>query len=618
MAQPISDIDFSRPPVKTTIYLKFSWSCRTSLWYFFEDDEENRLNGTIGFGHQVNPKLEEIDWNTIRQWVDGCLERHGSDCVCHDKFNLPGFKVIDCQTRKIVSKENGADFAALSYVWGSPQMQPDKTNGVSRTHTSQNILPRDIPETVIDDAVTCATKLNVPYLWVDRYCIDQKPTTREEHDTKQRLIQSMGQIYSAAKLTIISVAGDDATTGLPGVSKTLRVSPLSGGVIGSHKIVPVINPNDSIRASKWAGRGWTLQEGLLARRRLVFTDTRVLFQCTQSHHIEGLFAEFNSNRHGEDYDSDPRVATRAFPGSIIGSSASRFSIGGVCDEFTSRDLTSDGDALNACLGIFSRFWASKQPQYQYYGMPFQGTSGAAFAVALLWKFRETELMLRLEYGTVPFRRSWGPSWSWVAWKGQIHFGPGNDNIDLENLREYVWLVDIKVPRRHGGQDIMSTIGNYIEDIDKGGLYQHWLPYLRLSGWITTLQFDLRPIPQPGESYLGDVRCFFPQEKHEMGCGQILPPMWAKLLNDDDASNPSRLLDVIFIAGICDKRMQCLIIHRIGDEHTDTYERLGMCEFYYLSPEIRQVGDKFYKPARKDWGSRETWDLECRFETITLV
>ncbi|KAI0149317.1 heterokaryon incompatibility protein-domain-containing protein [Pestalotiopsis sp. NC0098] len=613
-ARTIPDDQFLRPPVKTATHLEFWWSCGTSLWYFFEDDEKNHLQGTVGFAYDVNPTLDESDWDVIRQWVDGCLKLHRSGCVCQDEFDLPGFKVIDCKTRKLVSRVNGVEFAALSYVWGSPQAQPHKTNGASRPHTFPDSLPKDIPETVIEDALTCASKLNIPYLWVDRYCIDQKPTTDTERDTKQHLIQSMDKIYSTAKITIISVAGNDASAGLPGIPASRSVSSPSSAVIGSHRMVPVINPKHGIKRSRWARRGWTLQEGLLARRRLVFTDTRVYFQCTQSHYIEGLCGEFHSHEQDQDLGSAQRVTTRAFPGSVIGSPSSSLSIAKVCNYFTSSDLTSDEDALNACLGLFSRFWKMDKPMYQYCGLPFQDKSDASFALSLLWEASLDQFQGGPENDPLPFRRAWGPSWSWLAWRGDMGFRRCSKwkESDQPSL-----CADIKIPKCRREQTTMSTIGDYIKDIDEGGLYQYWLPYLRLSGWIATLRFEHGYNPQ--DSFNGYAKCYVPTEQGIVGYGDILRSGWAKVKTDDETSNSSRHLDVILIADNCFHCKHCLVIHRVIDEKPNAYERLGTCELVYDSPEIKLVQNRAYLTVRETRSlDRKIWDLECRYDTITLV
>ncbi len=40
----------------------------------------------------------------------------------------------------------------------------------------------------------------------------------------------------------------------------------------------------------WSSRAWTYQEGLLSRRRLLFTESQVYFQCMEMHCWEGISA----------------------------------------------------------------------------------------------------------------------------------------------------------------------------------------------------------------------------------------------------------------------------------------------------------------------------------------
>lgn len=606
------------PPVKKSVYLKFWLSCGTSLWYFLEDDKKDRLKGNTGFAYQINPKLDETDWSVIRQWLDGCLQRHRSFCAYRDPFQLPGFQVIDCKARKLVTLDRKEEFAALSYVWGHPQPEEDRKRHSSQTEVDRTLLPNPT-ERVVEDAIACASKLNIPYLWVDRYCIDQE----DERGTKQRLIQNMDKIYSAAKVTIINASGHDASAGLPGVSETLRSSTLSSGMIGSHKIVPVINPYDNIRKSKWATRGWTLQEGLLARRRLVFTDMRVYYQCTQSHRIEGLFAEFRSLKPVGDtplkYDFSPGVESQVLPNSVIGTDLSSFSMTDMCNEFTSRDLTKDEDALTACLGIFSRLWRSKRPEYQYCGLPFQGRSDAAFASSLLWRTSLHEYQEgrgRFSYSSWPFRRAWAPSWSWLAWRGYMGF---ERNHRLQDRHRFQMWVGIEVPRHQDEQTVLFTVGEYVESICGGGLCQGWLPYLKLSGWIASLRFK-HCRGHSDNDFDGDVVCYSTLEEHEVGEARILPPVWASVLKDDEAFRSSRVLDVIVIADSPDEwRKECLVIHLVADEEADTYERLGTCKLYFDWPKIKHVQNRKYLTVDETGVfAGEVSDLECTYKTITLI
>lgn len=93
--------------------------------------------------------------------------------------------------------------------------------------------------------MSVAINLNIPYLWVDRNCIDQ-----DNKNEKHNIIRNMDKIYQGAGLTIIAAAGDDPHYGLPGV-RTLARKPqyrIQGECITYVAARPV---GEEIRASKW-------------------------------------------------------------------------------------------------------------------------------------------------------------------------------------------------------------------------------------------------------------------------------------------------------------------------------------------------------------------------------
>ncbi|KAF3024150.1 hypothetical protein E8E14_007291 [Neopestalotiopsis sp. 37M] len=104
-------------------------------------------------------------------------------------------------------------------------------------------------------------------------------------------------------------------------------------------------------------------------------------------------------------------------------------------------------------------------------------------MSLLWEFDNARGALGSEQ---PTKRTWGPSWSWVAFKGHMDFNRSGWNKDPAKFQ---LCVDIKLPFQNEGQEIMSTVDDYVRDINGGGLYQDWLPYLRLSGWTTAMRFE---------------------------------------------------------------------------------------------------------------------------------
>lgn len=167
---------------------------------------------------------------------------------------------------------------------------------------------------------------------------------------------------------------------------------------------------------------------------------------------------------------------------------------------------------------------------------------------------------------------------------------------------------------------MSTIGDYVEDIEKNdGLYQNWLPYLRLSGWIAIVFFR-HVLNEPDDKFNGVVDCCFKLGENSIGRGEILPPMWTKLLKEDgmfsSSRSSSRSLEVILIAD-GGWRKHCLVIHRVGEVEACTYERMGTCELNYYDPPPMEHAKGLPYVTVEEWPSEERWKLECRWETITL-
>ncbi|KAF2733130.1 HET-domain-containing protein, partial [Polyplosphaeria fusca] len=182
----------------------------------------------------------------------------------NDRASIPiGLKMIDCQTRKIVPAPPGEPYVALSYVWGVQHLEKSRANA--------DLLPNNLPKT-IEDSLVVTRELNMRYLWIDKYCIDPG-NENEEHDT----INNMDKIYAGAEITIVAAVGQGPHHGLPRVSGPLPNE--HSFKIGEHTFLPLRNPRAAVSSSKWSTRGWTYQEALLSRRRLVFNEDHMYFQC---------------------------------------------------------------------------------------------------------------------------------------------------------------------------------------------------------------------------------------------------------------------------------------------------------------------------------------------------
>ncbi|KAE9363107.1 HET-domain-containing protein, partial [Stipitochalara longipes BDJ] len=202
-----------------------------------------------------------VDLDSIREWIDFCEDHHSPSCPkrhtnAKGGTELRGFRVIDCNDETIVPSSLDQPFVALSYVWGQMREQ----------------ISSKWPQVVID-AIEVTKTLGFRYLWVDRYCIDQ-----DNADEKHDQITNMDTIYESAQLTIMAAAGKNAEYGLPGVARG-RVVPRSLDLDGISVGALPRDVCQSVHSSVWWSRGWTYQEGVLSRRRLIFTDDQVYFQC---------------------------------------------------------------------------------------------------------------------------------------------------------------------------------------------------------------------------------------------------------------------------------------------------------------------------------------------------
>jgi len=178
--------------------------------------------------------------------------------------------------------------------------------------------------------------------------------------------------------------------------------------------VAVENPAIDIGTSEWNTRAWTSQEALLSRKRLIFTDRQVYFQCRLGLCTEGLTlpGSIESTRH-----------LRAFP--ERGIVFRTVEIYDRLEEYYGRKLSFDTDVLNAFSGIFRAFernpFGSTSPYAtHFYGIPTIVSPGEpahnldkSLAAGLAWRVSSNKGVVM----EVPVKNNSDyPSWSWAALK----------------------------------------------------------------------------------------------------------------------------------------------------------------------------------------------------------
>jgi hypothetical protein len=411
-----------------------------------------------------DPGIPAVEWGTgrsrpcifdasvVNYWRDICEEEHGlhPNSPCREPAErvtgpfgilLPGYlvlRVIDVRQRCIVDlKPNLQGFQpryyALSYVWGGYPFLTLNTANEVNLRKEGSLSQEMLPDTIAD-AMTVVTEMNGNYLWVDSLCILQ-----DDDADKKRFISHMGTIYRQADMTIIGLCGDDAYAGLPGVRKYRPRMRQQEMKIKGTSVLPVMMLTGWAEAYKlgetrWTTRGWTHQETLLSRRRLVFGREQVHFVCGESIFSEDVI--------GPDFSPfiDTIARLQLFDSTLsalasIGNSSGQKRFQNLLTAFTRKQLSQRNDRLNAFMGILEEV-------EKVSGQFFQGIPLSCFSNAILWDrdflwsgFSEVnEGSCQEESG---LRIPGLPSWSWVGWMCDIRLAKDFDDEPVNGrLRFY--------------------------------------------------------------------------------------------------------------------------------------------------------------------------------------
>ena len=343
----------------------------------------------------------------LSTWLDTCHREHGESChlesTVASALEPTQIRVIDVDQRKLVDHDIAdVTYAALSYVWGQGRRQHSTlADGLLVGEDEAAYLPLSSPK-IVEDALLVCKALSIPYLWVDLYCLHQKDAGRKAAE-----IKAMGSIYRRAHITLVA--------GSPGKSdhrawegRGLLSRPLDDDVgsaqrtetIGNRRYISALTSiTRQIQASKWIERGWTFQEGQMARRVAFFGSYEISFLCGAGHWRES----FHSGPFGHEAKI-PGIDLRS-EGYYILSALNWLRSGewnfndysSVVLAYSQRVLSYESDRLDAVSGCLNVVAQKK-------GMRFLcGLPSVDFHYALLW------------HGQFDRPRAGFPSWSWAGW-----------------------------------------------------------------------------------------------------------------------------------------------------------------------------------------------------------
>ncbi|KAK8127181.1 heterokaryon incompatibility [Apiospora sp. TS-2023a] len=364
---------------------------------------------------------ERIDMGLIHGWAQCCEDTHMDTCTSklspHMEYCSPLKQMlfIDTEDKCLVYGSLDDKYIALSYVWGQVATVRTTVSGLSRM-TKPGAIEYDIrtpdfplPETV-RDIMRLACLLGVRYAWVDALCIVQYAPDKADQ------LNAMASIYAGAYLTVIS-EGNDAGFGLPGIgsgararSRPCRQLPLPGMTLmvdestEDEDIIPMKAPGT------WETRGWTLQEAVFSRRALTFHHNGIVsWRCKKCLWLETKIKPSERLEWAEQNREYVLKDWRYFGlGGINDDGLDIRRWCGLAEEYFSRRLTYDCDAVNALAGIISVI-SRLSPGGLVWGLP-----AYYFDIFLLWDIECAE------GDQMPQRRDDSasiPTWSFLGWKG---------------------------------------------------------------------------------------------------------------------------------------------------------------------------------------------------------
>ncbi|KAJ9606012.1 hypothetical protein H2200_009861 [Cladophialophora chaetospira] len=366
------------------------------------------------FGRFVHPT--KIDMELVQQWIRECNGEH--DCqrtynrdattnAGATSNNILQLTVIDVHRRLLVKPSQDVPYVALSYVWGPPphdytqfgpyasdaEMSGMETSDVVLSEQSLALMNGTLPRT-LEDAVTFTKNLGLRYLWIDWLCIPQS-------DPKQKSLQiaSMNQIYQNSHVTLVAADGTSVHDGIPGASpQSPRNIIQTAGYVDSLQPTPSFavfeDLESSISAQGWDKRAWTLQEGVLSRRKVIVTAKQAYFACERMMESESTTATLFSTRSEKQYISTKELLPaslrrsgrnqRGERGENPGRWAYRKPYESFVYEFTARKMGFAEDALNAFRGLMGYLAGAYNVQFLF-GLPLdcEGIINS-FGIALLW------------------------------------------------------------------------------------------------------------------------------------------------------------------------------------------------------------------------------------------
>lgn len=505
---------------------------------------ENSGRQGISMGRSLD--RDYIDPRLVQQWIVDCAEHHGTKCSAKLlKIHSSLKYLIDCVDMCLVPAPEAASYVALSYVWGQVPTLKAKMDNLE-TLQEKGIfhhLEGEIAAT-IRDSMRLVPMLGERYLWVDSLCIVQ-----DDEDSLRRHITQMASIYEYASLAIIAADGMDASAGLTGLRNVSKPRTLPPVLKLTENLSITARMEDQLRRGPLTTRGWTMQEQIFSRRKLVFFKNSVRWICRSNTYYEDIDTPHDLDSKLVRIDGGEALHSLSpFDLSLDVPDLSVFC--NLTYLYTQRKLTFDEDVISAFASTFSSMSAAF-PDGFVYGLP-----AAFFDAALLWRSRGNHLVQRVSSNAGVLCP---PSWTWAGWQGYLEMHAFTSACYMKN-GPFQW----------------ST--------------SHWEPYqaIPMLTWYTRNSKDGPQLPLPFQNKWYDYK------RRYMGKEVDLPDGWV-FRTEDAKEEAKRIAEILETRGRYRRWVD-------DPECEVTYQQL-QTTYYYEHPSCPNI--KFWHPVPLGIDSKPT-------------
>jgi hypothetical protein len=239
------------------------------------------------------PKLPEAGSlshiSILSEWIRICDHTH--QCCREDATSLPT-RLIDvganngitvrlcCETQ---DQGNSVRYIALSHRWGPKTQNMFCTYKENLKKFKESIILADLPQT-FQDAIRITRGLGIQYLWIDSLCIIQDDALDWDREAKL-----MERVFSSAYVTIAASCATGIWDGFlkARLERQYVTMAMENGT--PYYLCDTIDDfRRDVDESELNTRGWVLQERVLSRRTIYFTDRQSYWECGDGIRCETL------------------------------------------------------------------------------------------------------------------------------------------------------------------------------------------------------------------------------------------------------------------------------------------------------------------------------------------